>query len=150
MAEFVSAEDYVRLQRKLKDVDKKVARAIRKRLRAAAGPVGRAVLEYGVERMPRRGGLQSYLKGSTISASMRSTGMDLWLGSKKKSQISLLNRGMLRHPVWGRGDRTRKQWGWSTQDVPDEAFSDALKHLPADVQRNLEMVMYNVMKELDL
>lgn len=151
MAEFVSAEDYVRLQKKLKDVDRKVARAIRKRIREAVGPIGRHVLEYGIEKMPARGGLQAYLKGhSPISTSMRSSGVDIWLGSKKKSQISLLNRGLLRHPVWGRDDRTRKQWGWSTQEVPEAAFSEALQNLPSDVQHRLELVMINVMKELDL
>jgi hypothetical protein len=147
----VKAEDYVRLQRALKDADRKVARAIRKRLREAAGPVGRYVLEYGVEQMPRRGGLQAYLAGhSPVGTSMRSTGVDIWLGSKKKSQLSLINRGFLRHPVWGRSDRTRKQWGWSTQSVPEEAFTEALDHLPVEISVRLRRVVADALKELGL
>ena len=53
MAEYVSAEDYQRMQAKLKDIDKKVARIYRKRLREAAPPLGRHVLEYGIEKMVR-------------------------------------------------------------------------------------------------
>jgi hypothetical protein len=151
MAVTVRAEDYVRLQRSLKDADKKVARAIRKRLREAAGPVGRYILEYGVEKMPRRGGLQAYLLGhSPVGVSARSTGMDVWLGSRKKSQLSLINRGFLRHPVWARATRTRKQWGWSTQAVPEEAFTEALDHLPAEISARLHRVVADALKELGL
>ncbi len=150
MAEYVSAEDYQRLQAKLKDIDKKVARALRKRIREAAGPIGRLVLEQGASKMPKRGGLAAYLGASKVAVSMRSTGADVWLGNKKKSQVSLLNRGLLRHPVWARADRTRKQWGWSTQEVPAEAFTDALANLPPEATRRLNAVMNDIMKELEL
>lgn len=144
MGEYVSAEDYQRLQAKLKDIDKKVARAYRKRLREAAPPLGRHVLDYGIDKMPARGGLQAYLKGhSPITTSMRQSGVELWLGSKKKSQLSLLNRGMLRHRVWGH------KW-WVTQPVPAEAFDEAMKHIPAAVTQKLNAVITDIMKELEL
>jgi hypothetical protein len=150
MAERVSAEDYKKLQAAIKGLDKKIARIYRKRIKEAAGPIGRLVLEFGAEKMPHRGGLAAYLEGSKVAVSARATGADLWLGSKKKSQISLLNKGLLRHPVWGRGDRTRKQWGWSTQKVPAEAFSEALNHLPPEATHRLNAVMTDIIKELKL
>lgn len=147
----VSAEDYRRLQQKLREVDKKVARAMRKRMREAAGPIGRYVLEYGVEKMPRRGGLQAYLMGSSpVRASAGQRGVDVWLGSRKKSQLSLLNRGFLRHPVFADERRGRKGWTWSTQPVPDGAFDEALEHLPPDRLRRLEGTLTDIMKELQL
>lgn len=151
MAEFVSAEDYKKLQAAIKGLaDKKIARIYRKRIREAAGPIGRLVLEKGVEKMPARGGLQAYLMGSPVAVSMRSTGADIWLGSKKKSQISLMNKGLMRHPVWARSDRPRSQWGWANQKVPDGAFTAALEHLPAEATRRLNAVMDDIIKELEL
>lgn len=146
----VKADDYRRLNEKLKTVDKKVARAARKRLREAAGPIGRHVLEAGVGKMPRRGGLQSYLRSSSpVRASVRGSGVDVWLGSRKKSQLSLLNRGFLRHPVFADALRdTRKEWSWVTQPVPDEAFTEALASLPPEDLRRLEGVMKDLMREL--
>lgn len=144
----VSAEDYKKLQAAIKALtDKKLARIYRKRLREAAGPIGRLVLEKGVEEMPRRGGLQAYLLGrSPISTSMRSTGVDLWLGSRRKSQLSAINRrGVVRHPVWGHRDRK-----WAETEVPDEAFTKALEHLPPEATRRLNAVMTDITKELKI
>lgn len=147
----VSAEDYRRLQDKLKTVDKKAARAMRKRLREAAGPIGRYVLEYGVGKMPSRGGLQAYLMGtSPVRSSVRPAGVDVWLGSRKKSQLSLMNRGRMRKPVFADTDRPRRSWTWANQDVPEGAFDEALKHLPPDRLKRLEGTITDLMKELQL
>jgi hypothetical protein len=153
MATGANADDYLKLQKALKDpsLDRKIARVYRRRLRDAAGPLGRKVLMRGADEMPHRGGLSAYLLGhSPVSVSTRSKGVDVWLGSKKKSQLSLLNRGFLRHPVWARGDRTRKQWGWATQEVPPAAFSRALQDLAPEAARHLSSTITDILKELDL
>jgi hypothetical protein len=176
MAEGVRADDYLKLQKALKDVDKKAARVYRKRLREAAGPLGRLVLEYGVAKMPSSGGLRAYLLGhSPISVAPRSTGVDLWLGSKKKSQLSRINNaGVVRHPVFADAKRTRKfvkqetitrgknkgksrnvtntvrQWAWADTKVPQGAFDEALKHLAPEAAQRLSTVMTDILKELDL
>ncbi len=145
----VKADDYTKLQKALKDpgLDKKVARAYRKRLREAAGPLGRLVLEKGVEEMPRRGGLQAYLLGrSPVAVSARSRGVDVWLGSKKKSQLSAINRrGVVRHPAFGHRDRK-----WSETPVPEAAFDRALEHLGPEAQQRLAGTITDILKELDL
>lgn len=147
----VSAEDYRRLAEKLTKVDRKVARVMRKRLREAAGPIGRHVLEGGISKMPRRGGLQAYLVAtSPVRTSVRRSGVDVWMGSKKKSQLALLNRGLLRHPVFADSRKTRKEWTWHTQPVPDAAFDEALASLPPETVHRLERVMLDMMKELQL
>lgn len=144
----VSAEDYKKLQAAIKALtDKKLARIYRKRLREAAGPLGRLVLEHGVEEMPRRGGLQSYLLGrSPVSVSARARGVDVWLGSKKKSQLSAINRrGVVRHPVFGHRDRK-----WGDTPVPAAAFDRALEHLGPEATRRLGTVMDDITKELKI
>lgn len=172
----VDTGDYLKLQKALKDVDKKLARAYRKRLREAAGPVGRLVLQFGVMKMPRGGGLQAYLLGhSPISMTPRPTGVDLWLGSKKKSQLSRINSaGVVRHPVFADATRTRKftsqvaitkgknkgktrtqtntvrQWEWADTKVPEGAFDEALKHLGPEAAKRLTAVMTDILKELNL
>ncbi len=52
----VQADDYRRLNVAIKKAldDRKLARIYRKRLREAAGPLGRLVLEKGAAQMPRR------------------------------------------------------------------------------------------------
>ncbi len=148
----VSAEDYRRLQDKLKTIDKKTARAMRKRLRESAGAIGRYVLKYGVEEMPQRGGLQAYLMGrSPVRSTMHRTGVDVWLGARKKSQLSLLNRGFLRHPTFANElTQARSDWHWVTQPVPDGAFDRAIEHLPPEILRRLEGTITDLMKELQL
>lgn len=143
----VSAEDYRKLQAAIKALtDRKLQRIYRKRLREAAGPIGRLVLEKGVEKMPRRGGLADYLAGSRVAMSARASGVDLWLGNRRKSQLSAINRrGVVRHPVWGHRDRK-----WAETPVPDEAFTEALAHLPAEATRRLNQVMVDITKELEL
>lgn len=173
----VQADDYTKLQKALKDpgLDKKVARAYSKRLREAAGPLGRLVLEHGVDEMPSGGGLQDYLMGrSPVAVSARSRGVDVWLGNKKKSQLSLMNRGFFRHPVFGTEDRTRtfehsstitrgknkgkakvtrntvRQWAWVNQKVPAGAFDRALEHLAPEAQKRLAGTITDILKEIDL
>ncbi len=148
---FIDAEDYTRMMAKLKTIDKKVAAAYRKRLRYAAGPIGRLVLERGAEKMPRRGGLAARLMRQPVSTSVRGAGLDIWLGKRNKSQISRMNRGTFRHPVWADAkNKTRDEWAWVNQDVPAGAFSEALKAIGPEATARVKGVMDDIMKELEL
>lgn len=143
----VQADDYRRLNAAIKALDdRKLARIYRKRLREAAGPLGRLVLEKGAAQMPRRGGLAARLMASPVGVSQRSTGIDLWLGSKRKSQVSAINRrGAVRHPVYGHRDRK-----WAETKVPEAAFTKALEELGPEATKRLSVVLDDIMKELKL
>lgn len=137
----VDAADYVRLAKALRGVDKKAARAFRKRLREAAGPIGRIIVETGSEGMPSRGGLRARLQASRPGVSM--TGSGVGINLRKGANFSALNRGILRHPVFGGP-------GWAQQDVPADAYTAALQHLPPETRARLTGVMADIIKELGL
>lgn len=137
----ISADDYKAFAAKMKTVDRAVARGIRKRIRAAAGPIGRIIIETGSEGMPARGGLRARLMAARPTISM--TGMAANINLRKGANFASLNRGILRHPLFGHGP-------WQQQDVPAEAYTAAMASLPPEARANLEKVMVDVMKEIGL
>lgn len=140
----IDASDYARFAAKLKTADKAVQRAIRKRLRAAAKPIGEHVRDKGSERMPARGGLRDRLLSAPVTTALRGTGADVWVGNRRKSQFSPIDRrGVLRHPVWGR------KW-WVTQGVPAGTYTDAVEQLPPEARAEFEKVFGDIYKELGL
>lgn len=137
----ISADDYKRFAAALKQADKAVARGIRKRIRAAAGPIGRIIIETGSEGMPSRGGLRARLMAARPAISV--TGMAANVNLRKGADFSSLNRGILRHPLFGHGP-------WQQQGVPAEAYTAAMANLPPAARADLENVLVDVMKELGL
>lgn len=137
----ISAEDYKRFAAKMKTADRAVARGVRKRIRAAAGPIGRIIIETGSEGMPARGGLRARLMAARPTISM--TGMAASINLRRGADFSSLNRGILRHPLFGHGP-------WQQQDVPAEAYTSAMANLPPAASADFENVMVDVMKELGL
>lgn len=138
----ISADDYKRFAAKLKTADRAVARGIRKRIRDAAGPIGRIIIETGSEGMPSRGGLRARLMASRPQVGM--AGSMASINLRKGANFASLNRGVLRHPLFGNRGR------WYAQDVPAGAYTAALANLPPGARDNLTRVMVDVMKELDL
>lgn len=141
MAEKVSAADYQRFAAAVKASDKAVARAIRKRTREAAKPIGEYVVTTGSEQMPQRGGLAALLAAGRPTVSLLAKGASLNL--KRPADYRSLDAGVLRHPVF----RTGK---WIRQPVPDGAFTDAFGDLPDRVRAPLDQIILDVLKELNL
>lgn len=139
----ISADDYKAFSAKLRTVDKAVARGIRKRIRAAAGPIGRIVIETGSEGMPARGGLKARLMASRPTVSLLSRGAKINL-KNKGLDLAALNRGIARHPLFG------NRGHWYSTPVPADVYLAALNHLPAAARADLEKVMGDVMKEIGL
>lgn len=137
----IQAEDYKRFAAALKGADKAVARSIRKRVRDAAGPIGRIVVETGSEGMPARGGLRARLQASRPGVSV--TGMAATINLRKGANFVALNAGLLRHRVFG-GPR------WVAQDVPSGTYTDAFQNLPPGARADLNNVITDAVKELGL
>lgn len=150
----VTAADYVKLQAAIKELtDKKLAASLRKRLREAAYPIGRHVLEKGGNQMPRRGGLAERVRRNTVTVSQTKSGAFVWAGKRgvDRSQIARMNRGLFRHPVWADTlNKTREQWAWVNQTVPAGAFTAALDSLPPDVERKFYQVLQDITKEMQI
>lgn len=144
----VGLDEFKKLQAKLASADKKLVRRVRKRLRDVAGPIGRIVLEKGAQGMPARGGLRAILQSRSKSAmSAVNSGVALRL-SNKDAQITMLNKGFVRHPVFPRGDRTRNQWHWVNQSVPDKAYTKAFESMAPKVRQALIQEIRTILKEM--
>jgi len=137
----ISAEDYARFAAALKQADKAVARAIRKRIREVAAPIGAHVVAEGSASMPSRGGLAARLASGKPAVSILAKGASINL--KKGANYKGLDSGVLRHPVYGNAK-------WVAQSVPEGTYTDAFHNLPPEARAELDRIMPDVMKELGL
>jgi len=137
----ISAEDYARFAAALKQADKAVARAIRKRIREVAAPIGAHVVAEGSASMPSRGGLAARLASGKPAVSVLAKGASINL--KKGANYKGLDSGVLRHPVYGSSK-------WVAQSVPEGTYTDAFHNLPPEARAELDRIMPDVMKELGL
>ena len=138
----VDVSDYKQFAAKLKGADAKVKRAIRKRLKEAGKPLGEHTRDEGSDAMPSGGGLRDRLLGAPVATAMLASGVNVWVGNRRKSQFVGLNKGVLRHPVWGRMKT------WRSQAVPEGTYSEAWQDVPPDVRAKFDQVLTDVIKEL--
>ena len=138
----ISAEDYARFAAALKQADKAVARAIRKRIREVAAPIGAHVVAEGSASMPSRGGLAARLASGKPAVSILAKGASINL--KKGANYKGLDSGVLRHPVYGNAKK------WVAQSVPEGTYTEAFQDLPPDARAKLDLILTDAMKELNL
>lgn len=137
----VDARDYAATAAKLKAAEPKLRRAIQKRLRDAARPIGQAVLISGAKPMPKAGGLAMYLMSSgNATTAISQTGVSLRL-SRTGVDLGKINAGLLRHPVYGHKP-------WVAQLVPAQTYDDAFETEGRDAAEELGRVFDDIEKEL--
>lgn len=125
----------------LKGADKAVARAIRKRIREEATPIGEHVVQEGSADMPSRGGLSERLAAGRPTVSILAKGASINL--RKGANYQGLNAGVLRHPVYGRSK-------WVAQSVPANTYTEAFEDLPPESRERLSEIITDAMEELGL
>ena len=138
----VDTSDYKAFTAKLKGAEKSVARNLRKRLREAGKPLADGLLQDGPEGLPSGGGLADWLRQSKGAVSMTQTKLQIRLARGGKHDLGAINRGQLRHPLYG----NRRVWvGQSVEaGTYDKAFDKhAEQALPA-----IERVLDDIMKEI--
>ena len=138
----VDTSDYKAFTAKLKGAEKSVARNLRKRLREAGRPLADGLLQDGPEGLPSGGGLADWLRQSKGAVSMTQTKLQIRLARGGKHDLGAINRGQLRHPLYG----NRRVWvGQSVEaGTYDKAFDKhAEQALPA-----IERVLDDIMKEI--
>ena len=155
MADFsvTGADDFLRLSKALKDVgDKEMRKALHKGLRDAVKPVMPDAEKRLADSLP-------YLnRGKAVSQVVQvKTGRDPGItvgvryGSKRASNAQLANsKGVFRHPVFADGDKTRKEWRWVNQPVPDAEgwFDKTYQNAAPELRRGLERVLEDVADEI--
>ncbi|MBK7823553.1 MAG: hypothetical protein IPJ61_21440 [Tessaracoccus sp.] len=148
--EHVSAKDYKEFAAKTKDADKELAREIRKELRDLGRADGDQILNEGVEPLPHGGGLAAWIVATAkVTVSITGTRLEFALGMKAKDLIPRLDaKGILRHPVWGRPERTRKEWGWANQEVKGHTWSDAFMNHKDEMVTGMSTAVENALRRL--
>ena len=117
------AEQLAALSKRLHAAGNKGKR-LKKELRATilkeARPVGRFVAVSAGSDLPHRGGLGYTVGGANISISAGTTSVSMKLKAKGYD-LAAINRGRLRHPVFGHREN------WVTQKVEKELFTKPFK-----------------------
>ena len=135
-----------RLRVAMKALDKESKRAVNKTLSAAAQPIRDEFKGEAMATLPGRGGLAATVAKSRFSVLKRLGGSRPTLsirirrpksGGQKAVDLGRLNEGRLRHPVYGRPDRTRRQWGWVDQTIRAGMWDRTLDKAVPAVQDSL-------------
>lgn len=138
----ILSDDFDRLKGRLRGVDRKVATAIRKRIRQPAQELSKTVPVEGADPMPQGGGIRDRLMAEGRSrVVLDGLGIRLAL-SNSGASLPAINRGILRHPVFGNKDI------WRTTDVPAGSYDAAFEAGADPVRASLEKVLDDVAKEL--
>lgn len=145
----VDASQYTELVKQVRALgDQKLKRSMMARLRKAAAPMGRTIIERGAAHMPARGGFRALLLSTGRSTvTPLTSGVRLNLRSSR-STLRALDRGYLRHPVFARWYRLRDLWAWANTAVPPEAFTTAFAHMSDEARQALVDAMGDISREL--
>jgi hypothetical protein len=138
------ASDFGHLAAAARGAEKDVQKAVRKALRETAKPLGASVVRAGSAVMPARGGLRAKLSGGKVgfAASFgKNPSVMLKLGAKPGVGLATLNRGTLRHPVYGRSK-------WVSQRVPVGTYSAAFEKGAPLVRLHVAKAMDEVLNDI--
>lgn len=119
----VGSEEFHELASRLREADRPLRTAVNKGLREVGKPLGEEMLRSGADAMPRRGGLSARVRntGVTLGLLRGGTGasgrVEIRLRSKEGFALAAMNRGTVRHPVFGRRP-------WVSQSVREGAFTE--------------------------
>ena len=136
----VDVSDYKAFYERLKAADRSVQSSVRRRLAEVGKPLAQAVVKGGPEGLPSGGGLGEWLRAAKGTVSVTKVRLTIQVSKGRKSDLGALNRGMLRHPVFGNRRR------WVLQGVAagtyDKAFENEVEaHALDDLQHALDDVM---------
>lgn len=138
----VDTTDYKAFAQRLKAADRSVANGLRRRIREAGKPLAEGVLQDGPEGLPERGGLSAWLRQSKGTTSLTQTRLEVKLSRGGKHDLAAINRGRLRHPVFG------NRGAWAGQDVEAGTYDRAIDKHAALALDDLARVVDDVMGEL--
>lgn len=114
-------------------------------IRAASREAGEAALSSAGRELPHRGGLARRVAGSTVVASVAGLRGTASLRSRHGDDLSALNAGALRHPVFARAGRRPS---WVTQPVRPGVFRRALQKEGPAMQARLEGVTSDAIRHI--
>jgi hypothetical protein len=129
------------LSRQLKELgDKGLQKELTQAIGKAMKPVKAAIRESARDTLPERGGLGERVARSRISQRRNKNGLRLVASGGRRD---LLDKGSLRHPVFGNPDK------WVDQRVKPGWWSRPVKAAEDDVRREIEQAMQDVVRKLN-
>lgn len=114
------ADEFATLARHLKQAPIELRRELSAGLNQVTKPLKQSAKASAAARLPHRGGLGQQVAGSRLSTRRRAQ-IGIRIEAKGLQQLALIDRGMVRHPVYGRGRWVNQSVvpGWFT--LPMEA-----------------------------
>jgi hypothetical protein len=154
--EIHGAAQFLRLSKALKDAGQT---GLRKELNKGIRDGVKPLVPKAAQKLSE--GLPNAISGKPVRQTVQvRTGRDpgvrvvVRYGSKRASNAKLANReGRIRHPVFADGEKTRKEWRWVNQDVPnakgwfDETYTDAAPDLRRAIEAAMEAVAERIVRE---
>ena len=125
---------------------KELRRELYRGISRAMKPLAEEARKSARENLPRRGGLNEVVASSRFTARSRMAGRNpgvRLVGAKKGHDLSAIDRGRLRHPVFG------NDW-WVTQIIEPGWFTDGLSDsvVVAPVRKEILRAMDDVARRL--
>lgn len=143
--EIRGAEKFEKVAKALKSGDKELRKELYAGLNRATKPMRAAAKKSAGDNLPRAGGLNKRVARARLSTRRR-TGKNAGISivAKGMDQLALMDRGYVRHPVYG--DRGR----WVTQPIPDSEgwFTKPMEDGKPQAQREIVKSLDDVAKKL--
>jgi hypothetical protein len=135
-----------RLARRLKeDGNKELRKKLMAGIQRATRPLREEIKVAARRQLPRSGGLNEFVASGKFSTKTRSGGRKVGVritGVKSGHDIRAIDRGRLRHPVWGNRRR------WVNQRVRPGFFTKTIEDRAHIVRDELVDVMQEVAREV--
>lgn len=140
------ADQLERVGRQLKELgDKDLRKELFRGFNRATKPLKIAVRTSAELRLPKRGGLNRFVAASRLSTRTRVSGKNVGVrivAAKRGSDVEAIDRGRLRHPVFG------NRRVWVTQQITPGWFTVPLVAGERTVQRELLQVIDDIERGL--
>lgn len=141
------------LARRLREAERKdLARELKKAVKKAPDHIAKAVREDSPLYMPK-GYEQVFYAALEFTTTVRSSnGYGVTVKAKAKGaqghdrQVTLLEKGTLRHPVFPRGRRST--WVWRAQRIRPRFFTEPALRTRHLVRQDIETAMHNVAQKI--
>jgi hypothetical protein len=134
------------LSKRLRDTgEKDLKRELNRSLRDASKKPIRLAKANAAERLPRKGGLAEKVATSRITQKNRLSAKNPTLAIQAANDVNLwrLDRGRIRHPVFGNRDK------WVTQNITSGWWSDAMNEAAPEARRELAKALDRVQRKLE-
>ena len=136
--------DVTRALREAGDVGKGLKKELIKGINRATKPLRVAAKVNAAAKLPKRGGLAKRVAKTRMTTKTR-TGRDpsvrILAGKNAVADPSRIDRGRIKHPVWGRGP-------WILQDIPKRWFTEPMQEGAPIVRPELIDAMDDVARKI--